>query len=468
MNTAPHRPDGGSPDQDPEASARVIDAVMAARNGEPGTPGTITAVVADYVAGRIPHHQMSAWLATTACMGLDLDGIEELTRAYMAGGTAPNLRRPGRPLVDKHSTGGVGDNVSLVVVPVVAACGVAVAKMSGRGLGHAGGTIDKLESIPGLRLDLSAAEMRDMLDMVGMVISGQSHDLSPGDRATYALRDVTGTVDSLPLIAASIMSKKLATRADALLLDVKVGPGGLSPDSESARELAAVMVRLAQRFDLPAAAVLTDMSQPLGRAVGNALEVAEALAVLRGEYVPGLSELCREVARRMLCAANPSLPGTVAGERVDAALMSGGAHERFVAWAGSQGADTRVLHDPALLPSAPHREVVIAERAGWVTDVDPRRVGSAATRVGAGRFLLNAPLDPSAGVELCRRVGDRVEAGAPLAVLHHAGGAAVETAMALLSRAFSIGTAPPPPRPVLLRVLEQEPHPELHDVRTGA
>ncbi|HET9254212.1 MAG TPA: thymidine phosphorylase [Pseudonocardiaceae bacterium] len=448
---------------DADASTRLIAAVDRKRSGGPLEPDHIERLVADFVAGRIPDYQMAAWLATVACRGMSIAETAALTRAYVDSGERLDLSGIDRTVLDKHSTGGVGDNVSLVVVPIVAACGVAIGKVSGRGLGHAGGTIDKLESISGLRLDLGAAGMHRLLREVGMVIASQSEDLVPGDRATYALRDVTGTVESIPLIAASIISKKVAVGAGGLLLDVKTGAGALITDHALSIRLAETMVDLARTFGLPCWAVLTDMSQPLGYAVGNALEVKEALEVLRGARIPGLSELCRVLSRLMLRMADPGLTDAAADQRVSHVLDSGAAHERFLRWAGAQGADVRVLAQPELLPTAPHRKIVIADRPGWVEAVDPRAIGGAAVRVGAGRLVHGAPLDHAAGVTLRRRVGDRVGIGDPLAEVHYTNGDAA-TAVALTYSAFTIGAQPPAVRP-MVHQLFTPPEPSTHESR---
>jgi pyrimidine-nucleoside phosphorylase len=431
-----------------EASARLLAAIAQKRSGRPMEAAQIEALIADFIVGRVPDYQMAAWLATVACQGMSLEETAALTRAYVAGGERLDFGGIGRPVVDKHSTGGVGDNVSLVVVPVVAACGVAVAKMSGRGLGYAGGTLDKLESVSGLRLRLGPAEVYRLLREVGMVITGQNAQLAPGDHATYALRDVTGTVESIPLIAASIISKKVAVGADGLLLDVKTGAGALIPDKTMAIQLASTMVRLAGSFGLRCRAVLSDMSQPLGYAVGNALEVKEALLALRGAEIPGLSELCRVLSRLMLQSAEPGLTDAAADDRISRVLDSGAAHEQFLRWAAGQGADVRLLEEPSLLPTALYQEIVTADRPGWVRTVDPRSIGTAALRVGAGRLVQDALLDQAAGVVLRRRVGDWVNAGDSLAEVHYTGGDAA-TAIALTRSAFTIGPEPPVLSPVV-------------------
>ncbi|MEJ3746443.1 thymidine phosphorylase [Actinomycetes bacterium KLBMP 9797] len=437
----------------PEASARIQSAVTNKRLGRALSPEVIGSVVADFVAGRVPDYQMAAWLATVACRGLDGTELAELTRAYVSGGQRLDLCGLDRPVLDKHSTGGVGDKCSLVVAPVVAACGPAVVKMSGRALGYAGGTIDKLESIAGLRLDLAPDEVYRTATEVGMVITGQSAALAPGDEATYALRDVTGTVESIPLIAASIISKKLTVGADALVLDVKTGAGALIPDRGQAALLAGTMVDLASASGLPCRAVLSDMSQPLGYAVGNALEVREALAVLRGESVPGLSQVCATLARIMLQSADLALGDAEADDRVAGVLSDGSAYELFLRWVAAQGGDPRRLEQPDGLPVAPYVETVTADRAGWVREVEPRAIGAAAIRVGAGRLTHGARIDHAAGVLVHRRVGSRLAAGEPLAEIQYTTGD-VRRAVALVRSAFTVADEPPEPVPVIHAVLD--------------
>ncbi|MDT3443381.1 thymidine phosphorylase [Pseudofrankia sp. BMG5.37] len=434
-----------------EASARAIDAVARTRAGTALAVEEIERLVADFVAGRIPDYQMSAWLATVACQGLSRAETVALTRAYVTGGETLDFAATGRVVLDKHSTGGVGDTVSLIVVPLVAACGVAVAKMSGRGLGLTGGTIDKMESIRGLRLELDTDEVYRMVDQVGMVITGQSARLTPGDKATYALRDVTGTVDSLPLIAASIVSKKIAVGAHGVLFDVKTGAGALIPDRDRALDLARLMVEVATGAGLRCRAVLTDMSQPLGYAVGNALEVREALDVLRGQEVPGLTELCRTIAGLMLRSAEPGLAPEAAERKVSGILAGGEGYEQFLRWAVAQGAEPEALAEPGGLPTADCREQVLADRGGYVHEIDPRAIGTAAMRVGAGRLVKGGPLDHSAGVVLRHQVGDRVSVGEPLAVIHHRHG--VQPPVDLVRDAFRVSESAPAARPVVLQII---------------
>ncbi|MGH9277954.1 MAG: thymidine phosphorylase [Acidimicrobiales bacterium] len=422
------------------ASVGVVDSITRKRSGISLEPAEIRSVVLDFVAGRIPAYQMAAWLATVACEGMTIEETAALTGAYVTGGVRLDLSGIG-PVVDKHSTGGVGDKVTLVVVPVVAACGFTVVKMSGRGLGYAGGTVDKLECVRGLRLDLGVADVRRVAREAGMVITGHTPQFVPGDWATYELRDLTGTAASIPLIAASIISKKVAIGATRLVLDVKTGPGALIPDPAAATELAETMVKLAGLFGLSCRAVLTDMSQPLGYAVGNALEIKEALHVLEGGHVPGLSEVCDAVAGLMLQSADPDLTPGAAYERVARAIDSGAARDQLLRWARAQGGDARQLTELGRLPSAPNRHVITATSSGWVQAVDPRAIGTAALRLGAGRMVEGAKLDHAAGLILRRRVGERVTRGDPLAELHFTS-CDPSPAIALTDDAFVVGPDP--------------------------
>ncbi|MCX2926047.1 thymidine phosphorylase [Streptomyces sp. NEAU-W12] len=419
------------------ASARVVDSTTRKRAGEVLDAEEIAGVVADFVHDRIPDYQMAAWLATIACTGLSTGELVALTRAYAMDGGHLDLSRVDGAVVDKHSTGGVGDTTTLIVVPVVAACGAPVAKMTGRALGFTGGTLDKLESIKGLRTSLPVEEIVPVLKSVGMVITGQSTDLTPGDGATYALRDVTGTVESIPLIAASIISKKFAVQADGLVLDVKTGSGALIRERHRAVELIQTMLDLARVFGLSARAVLSDMSQPLGPSVGNALEIRQALAVLRGERTPGLWDLCVTVCRQMLQSVDPLLTDEQAMAKIDRVLDDGSAYEMFVRWAVAQGAAAAAL-EAERFPTASNRYVVKAAESGWVTGIDPRVVGKAGLLVGAGRLTYDAPLDYGAGILLRHRVGDHVDKGDVLAELFYDRGDA-DTARSLVESAFRLG-----------------------------
>lgn len=385
------------------------------------SPDTITAVVDGFTRGAIPDYQMSAWLMAVTCRGMDFAEVVALTRAYVDSGSRLELGLGGF-VVDKHSTGGVGDKTTLVVVPLLASLGIPVAKMSGRGLDFAGGTLDKLESIPGLRLALSAAEMRDVLGRTGMTIVAQTADLVPADGATYALRDVTGTVESFPLIAASIMSKKIAAGTAGVVLDVKFGRGALTGDLGDAEELARLMIRVGAVFGLSCRAVLSDMNAPLGAASGNALEVREALDVLRGRAVPGLTELCCALAAEAIQLAGLRIDREEARRLAAEHLRSGRALPVFREWVRAQGGDADVVDRPERLPSAPVVDTVTADADGWVHDIDARAIGLLGLRLGAGRTTKGAPIDRAVGVVLRCRIGDRVEAGQPLADVHWQGG----------------------------------------------
>lgn len=425
----------------PDPALRVTRSVADLRRGIPLDPAVGRHIVRDYLCGDIADYQVSAWLATIAAVGINRDAVVGLTRAYLADRPPLDLTALSGPVVDKHSTGGVGDKTTLVVSPIVAACGTTVVKMSGRGLGFAGGTIDKLESVPGLRVDLGPEEMIEVAGSVGMVVSGQTKDLAPGDAATYRLRDVTGTVESVPLIAASIMSKKLAVGADALVLDVKVGEGALVPGIDDARRLAELMIGIGHETGIRTRALLADMSQPLGRAVGNLIEVQEAVSVLQGKDVPGLTDLSLELASEMLCAADPSLDVAKAAVRVREAVSSGRALETFRAWLVAQGGEPRVVDEPESLPRAA-RHAVLSRTAGWVGSVSARSVGTVALGLGAGRRRTQDQLDHLAGVLVHRRVGDRVARGDLLAEVV-TNRALPDPHVAELAAAFEIVPSPP-------------------------
>jgi pyrimidine-nucleoside phosphorylase len=434
------------------AAARVPAAVNRKRAGAELDDDEIAAIVADFVAGRVPDYQMAAWLATVACRGLSTVELAALTRAYTNGGGRLDFRAVDGPVVDKHSTGGVADTTTLIVVPVVAACGGPVVKMTGRALGFAGGTLDKLESIPGLRTHLAADEVVPMLASVGMVITGQSDDLTPGDGATYALRDVTGTVESIPLIAASIISKKVAVFADGLTLDVKTGAGALVQDRGDAVLLIETMLGLAKSFGLSGRAVLSDMSQPLGPAVGNALEIRQALAVLRGGRPGRLWELCVTISRLMLQSVDPTLTDSAALAMIERVIDDGSAYEMFVRWAVAQGAEPDALTNERFATAA-NRVPIVSVAGGWVTGIDPRAVGNATLLVGAGRLAHNATLDHGSGVLLHRQVGDRVDRGDLLAELLYNSGDA-ETARSMVAAAFALGDERPTPPAVVHQIFQ--------------
>jgi pyrimidine-nucleoside phosphorylase len=403
--------------------------------------------VRGYTAGDVADHQMAAFLMAVVLRGMDARETADLTAAMVASGERLDLRRFGT-VVDKHSTGGVGDKTTLVVAPIVAACGVPVAKMSGRGLGFSGGTLDKLESIAGYRVDLSSREFLAQLGRIGLVVSGQTADLAPADGRIYALRDVTGTVPSIPLIASSIMSKKIAAGAHAVVLDVKVGSGAFMKDLPAARRLARAMVAIGLAHGLRVTCELTDMGQPLGAAVGNSLEVAEAIAALRGGGPADLLALARLASAELLVLGRRARDRSGALRRVDRALADGSALATFRALVAAQGGDVRMVDDPALLPRAPAVEVLRAPRTAHVREIAADQIGMASVRLGAGRERKGEPIDHRTGIVVLAKVGDRVERGAPFAEVHHAGRPRDAAAVEAVRAAFRWS-----PRPVARRRL---------------
>lgn len=385
----------------------AVDVIRTKRDGGVLSDGQIDWVVGAYTRGEVADEQMSALAMAILLRGMTPGEVARWTHAMIASGERLDLSCVPRPTADKHSTGGVGDKITLPLTPLVAACGVAVPQLSGRGLGHTGGTLDKLEAIPGFRATLSNARFAAQLSEVGAAICAAGEGLVPADRKLYALRDVTATVESVPLIASSIMSKKIAEGTGALVLDVKVGSGAFMKSADQARELAKTMVELGQAHGVRTVALLTGMSVPLGLAVGNALEVAEAVEVLAGGGPPDVVELTLVLAREMLAAAG------VTGADPEAALSGGRAMDTWRAVVRAQGGDP-----DAPLPRAPEVEVVRASRDGIVSVVDAYGIGVAAWQLGAGRARKEDPVSASAGVLLCRRPGDRVSAGDPLCELH--------------------------------------------------
>ena len=404
----------------------AVDVVRTKRDGHELTDEQIGWLLPAYLRGEVAPEQMSALLMAVVWRGMTPRELSSWTTAMVDSGERMDLSGTGRPVVDKHSSGGVGDKVSLVVAPLVAALGVAVPKLSGRGLGHTGGTLDKLESIPGWRGDLSREQFLGQLRDVGAVIGSAGESLAPADKALYALRDVTATVESIPLIASSIMSKKIAGGADAVLLDVKVGNGAFLKDVDSARELARTMVRLGADAGVRTVCLLTSMEAPLGRGIGNALEVAEAVEVLDGGGPADLREVCLAVAREMLALGGVH-------DDPEPALHDGRALEVWRRMVAAQGGDP-----DAALPQAPLTEVVEAPRDGWLVRLDALAVGTAAWRLGAGRARKEDDVDPGAGVVLGASLGERVRAGQPLATLHASSPERLAEGRAALEGAYDI------------------------------
>jgi pyrimidine-nucleoside phosphorylase len=414
---------------------RVVELIEKKRDGRKLSAGEIDALVQGYTNGIIPDYQMSAFCMAVVWRGMDAAETAALTAAIVRSGERLDLSRFGR-VVDKHSTGGVGDKTTLVVAPLVAACGARVAKMSGRGLGFSGGTLDKLESIRGYRVDLTTAEFIAQLEKIGIVVTGQTADLAPADGLIYALRDTTGTVPSIPLIASSIMSKKIAAGAHAVVLDVKVGSGAFMKDLRSARQLARAMVAIGVAHGLAVTCELTDMDQPLGRAVGNSLEIAEAIAALRGHGPPDLVRLARIAGAEMLVRGRLARDSKSALARVDRALEDGSGLAKFRELVAAQGGDVEMVDDPARLPRAPRVETLRATRTGFVAGIAADMVGIASVRLGAGRETKGEAIDHRSGVVLHAKVGDRVERGEPYAEVHVTGKPADADAVAMVRGAF--------------------------------
>jgi len=432
---------------------RVVDIIRKKRDGGRLSREEIEHVIAGSVDQSIADYQLAALLMAIVLRGMDGQETAWLTAAMARSGGQLDLSSIPGPKVDKHSTGGVGDKTSLVLAPLAAACGLLVPMISGRGLGHTGGTLDKLESIPGFSVALDEARLREGLRRVGCVIMGQTETLAPADRRLYALRDVTGTVESIPLITASIMSKKIAEGIEGLVLDVKVGRGAFMKTVEAARELARAMVVAGTHAGVRTEAVLTSMDAPLGRTVGNALEVIEAIETLRGCGPDDLERLCVRLTAQMLVVGGIA-PDVVDGEhRAQRALSSGAGLEKLRDMVTFQGGNPRVLDDTGGLPAAPLREVVTAARTGVITAIDAEAIGRATVLLGAGRDTAGAPVDHGAGAVLLCRPGDRVSAGEPLAELHYRSEGRLSPARRLAAEAFVIGEDLPGEAPLVLEVI---------------
>jgi pyrimidine-nucleoside phosphorylase len=397
-----------------------------------------------YAADEVPDYQMSALAMAILFRGMEDDEIEALTTAMLESGRMLELGHLKVPRIDKHSTGGVGDKVSLILAPLVAACGIAVPMMSGRGLGHTGGTLDKLESIPGFRTRLTLEETAAQVERLNVAMIGQTKEIAPADRKFYSLRDATATVEAIPLIAASIMSKKLAEGLTGLVLDVKTGAGAFMPKIEDALKLAHTMIALGERRGCPTVALLTDMDAPLGVACGNALEVEESVLCLRGEGPADLREVTLALSAEMLLVAKLVRTEPEARKLLEAALA------KFREIVRAQGGDERVVDDPrGVLPQAKLTKVLSAEQAGVVERVEPRVVGRAIIALGGGRTKVSDEIDPSVGVMMHVRPGARVERGAPLATIHARDEATQGAAEEMLRRAIRVGETPPAERPLV-------------------
>ncbi len=428
----------------------AADLIRRKRDGGRLDDAEIEALIARYARGEVPDYQMSAMAMAIVFRGLDTEELAAWTRAMLDSGD--RLSWDFGPIVDKHSTGGVGDKTSLVLAPVCASLGLHLPMISGRGLGHTGGTLDKLESIPGYDVSLSASTLRRLVRERGMVICGQTGDIVPADKRLYALRDVTGTVESIPLIASSIMSKKLAEGLDGLVLDVKVGSGAFMRTLDQARELGRTMVSLGEAMGVPTRVVLSSMDQPLGRAVGNALEVREAALTLQGQGPADLVELVVVLAAEMLVlggVATTVEEGAAAARR---SLSDGSAWEKWLLAVSAQGGNRRALEDLTQLPTAAHRRDVVAESGGIVTAFETREVGLAAVMLGAGRTRIGESIDPAVGLEVWAEIGDAVHAGDRLFTVHYTDVDELDAACDRLSAAVSIGPSATPAPLILDRI----------------
>lgn len=423
------------------------------RDGGELAPDDIRAFVQGFTTGRIPDYQMAALAMAIFFRGMDADETAALTRVMLQSGETLDTSFIPRSKVDKHSTGGIGDKTSLILAPLAACCGVAVPMISGRGLGITGGTLDKMESIPGYRTDLTAPQFLDIVASCGCSIIGQTATLAPADRKLYALRDVTGTVPSIPLIVASIMSKKLAEGIDGLVLDVKCGSGAFMRTRADAQALAAALCAVGRGMGKRVVAVLTAMDEPLGRTAGNALEVAEAVAALRGEGPSDLMAVTRTLARHMLLVGGAAATEEDADARIEHAVRTGAALATFRDMVGRHGGDVRAIDDTSRLPKSHHMEPVAADREGVVTMADAESIGRAALLLGAGRTRTCDAIDPAAGISGIRKIGERVARGEPLAFLHAASPAALEQARPVVRAAFAVGGQPTRASALILETL---------------
>ena len=431
---------------------RMYDILQKKRMGEPLTREEITFFVRGYTDGTIPDYQASAFTMAVCCRGMNEKETADLTEAMMHSGDTVDLSMFGDRSVDKHSTGGVGDKTTMILAPIVASLGGKVAKMTGRGLGHTGGTLDKLESIPGFRTTLTADEFISHIDKIGMAVIGQSGELAPADKKLYALRDVTATVDCIPLIASSIMSKKLAAGSHSIVLDVKVGSGAFMKTVEEGRTLARAMIDVGEACGRKVRALVTNMDAPLGMCIGNALEVKEAVAVLRGEQKDALYDICVELATNMI-SLSLSLPMEESRRQVVEAIDSGRAYAKMKEWIAAQGGDVAAIDDLTRLPTATILHEVKAPCDGYLAHMDTESVGISASLLGAGRIEKDDAIDYSAGIVLQKKTGDRISSGDVLAVLHTTDAGRIPAAEAKFLSALIYSDSPVAPEPTVHCIL---------------
>ncbi len=432
---------------------RTVDLIQRKRGGEELAPEEIEFLVNGYTNGEIPDYQISAFLMAVYFSGMSDREVSRLTECMLNSGETVDLSGIPGVKVDKHSTGGVGDKTSFIVAPLAAAAGVIVPMMSGRALGHTGGTLDKLESIPGFRTDLTIDEFKSVLSEHGLAFIGQTDQLAPADRKMYALRDVTGTVESIPLISSSIMSKKLAEGIDALVLDVKVGSGAFMKKQVDARRLAQMMVGIGRRMDKKVQALITDMSQPLGYAIGNALEIMEASQTLQNAGPSDLTKLSLELAARMIFLGKKA--GSLEEARMIAEkhLVDGSAYKKFKAVVAAQGGNPQALDKFELLPNATGMREITSPRAGYVAQINAEDIGVASNMIGAGRDKKDDAIDPAVGIILEVKVGEKVDAGSVLCRLYYTKEDRVDEAADMVEDAFRVSGNKPDPRELILEVV---------------
>ena len=432
---------------------RTVDLIQRKRDGEELAPEEIEFLVDGYTTGAIPDYQMSAFLMAVFYSGMTDREVSRLTECMLRSGETADLSAIPGIKVDKHSTGGVGDKTSFIVAPLAAAAGVVVPMMSGRALGHTGGTLDKLESIPGFRTNLSSDEFQQQLSELGLCFIGQTDQFAPADRKLYALRDVTGTVESVPLIASSIMSKKLAEGVDALVLDVKVGSGAFMKKQVDARRLAQAMVGIGRRMDKKVQALITDMNQPLGYAVGNALEVMEASQTLQNAGPADLTKLCLELASRMIFLGKKAATLEEARLAAEGHLVDGSAYKKFKEVVAAQGGNPQALDNFVLLPNATGAREIASPRAGYVSAINAEDIGIASNMIGAGRDKKEDAIDPAVGIILEVKAGEKVDAGSILCRLYYTREDRVEEAAEKVEDAFHISAQRPDERELILEVV---------------
>lgn len=431
-----------------------VQLILKKRNGGKHTSDEIRFLIEELSSGRLENYQLAAWLMAVWFRGMDHEETDVLTQAMIESGDQVDLSSIEGVKVDKHSTGGVGDGTTLVVAPIVAAAGGRVAKMSGRGLGHTGGTLDKLEAIPGMRVDLSQSEFLEQVRRIGLAVISQTGKLVPADGAMYALRDVTGTVDSIPLIAASVMSKKLACGADAIVLDVKFGQGAFMKEFEDARKLAETMVAIGRLRGRQVRAALSSMEEPLGSQIGNALEVDEGIRILRGERKgTGLEKVACELAAHLVEMSSQGVNLEAARQKVAQIVSSGQALQKLGDMIEAQGGDRRVCDDPGRLPQAAHKIELKADKAGFLTGLAAETIGTAAMWLGAGRRTKSDKIDPAVGIVLEVEKGDPIQVGQTLATLHVNDQTHVKAAEHSLQGAFHIGPEAPPQEPLIREMI---------------